>query len=617
MSEKLCVVMPVYNEEDAIVGVLQKWSVALIRLGIDFVIRPYNDGSRDSSLKVMREYATAHPEARVEVRDKVNGGHGHTILTGYRDAAEDGFDWIFQVDSDDEMGPEKFEELWSKRADYDFLVGIRDGRIQALPRKVISFVSRCCVKLFYGCKTIWDVNTPYRLMRTSAFRELLGEIPITTFAPNVILSGMVARRRLRFYEICVPQHDRTTGEVSIKKWKLLKAAMKSFVQTIAFSFDRERIFAWVAVAMGVLALYHMTGGLVDWSFAPVRRMFGSRNDFDIIQACLASSDHYHPDGVPIQDAPYSALCYQIMMLFPNTVRGFASFAVIAAAGYLLGVGILARARRIPVWAAVLAAASTSIFVHAIERGNPIFLAAAAVCVFLAWYDDEIAWKRVVAAAMLALAVVLKVSPALFGVLYLPHILKLKTWRWREISFAAIIGVVFLVVPFFLFGFDGWNAFQAWVENARENGRWYALCGNFGLPACFGWLNTTCEALGHPIPFMGMAASRLPSACFGLMLLVIAFIAQERVMKMYLLVAAMVLIPGNSFFYCLLYFIPVVWIVLKERPLWEGLLMVLLIFQPIGFSVCGQSLWIPLLNLGVMGFGAYYSIATLLAVAKKK
>lgn len=233
MSDKLCVVMPVYNEQDAIGPVLQKWSAALGDIGMDYTIRPYNDGSKDNSLVVMKDAAASLPH--VDVRDKANGGHGNTILTGYRDAAADGFDWIFQIDSDDEMGPEMFGELWSRRGDYDFLIGIRDGRVQALPRKIISFVSRLCIRLFYG-KSVWDVNTPYRLMRVSVFREFYERIPLTTFAPNVILSGLAARRKLRSFEIRVPQHDRTTGEVSIKKWKLFKAAAKSFWQTISLSF---------------------------------------------------------------------------------------------------------------------------------------------------------------------------------------------------------------------------------------------------------------------------------------------------------------------------------------------------------------------------------------------
>ena len=101
MSDKLCVVMPVYNEEDAIGPVLKKWTVALDALSVDYVIRPYNDGSKDKSLQVMQDVAKDLP--CVDVRDKINGGHGNTILTGYRDAVSDGYDWVFQIDSDDEI----------------------------------------------------------------------------------------------------------------------------------------------------------------------------------------------------------------------------------------------------------------------------------------------------------------------------------------------------------------------------------------------------------------------------------------------------------------------------------------------------------------------------------
>ena len=50
MSDRLCVVMPVYNEQDAIGGVLEKWDAELRRLGIDYEIRPYNDGSKTTPL---------------------------------------------------------------------------------------------------------------------------------------------------------------------------------------------------------------------------------------------------------------------------------------------------------------------------------------------------------------------------------------------------------------------------------------------------------------------------------------------------------------------------------------------------------------------------------------
>lgn len=238
MADRLCVVMPVYNERDAIAAVLEKWDAALRQLDVDYEIRPYNDGSRDDSLAVMRSAAKRLGQ-RVNVRDKPNGGHGDTVLTGYREAADDGFDWIFQVDSDDEMGPEGFSNLWSRRDGYDFLVGARKGRRQPLSRRIVTLVSCLCVRILYG-KGVWDVNSPYRLMRVQAFADFFKRIPPTTFAPNVILTGLAARNRLRCFETPVPQRERATGETTLKRWKLLRAAALSFSQTVAFAFRRGR-----------------------------------------------------------------------------------------------------------------------------------------------------------------------------------------------------------------------------------------------------------------------------------------------------------------------------------------------------------------------------------------
>ena len=237
--EKLAIIMPVYNEEQAIGNVLDKWVKEIDKLGIVYTIHPYDDGSKDNSLQVIKAKENEYP-GKIIAHTKPNSGHGPTILLGYREAAAQGYDWVFQIDSDDEMGPEGFYKLWEQRKNYDFLVGTRDGRKQALPRKVISAFSRMSVRVFYG-KSIWDVNTPYRLMRVEAFKSIWDEIPENTFAPNVIISGMAAAQKLLCYETPIAQRDRQTGEVSIKKWKLLKAAMKSFMQTVVFSLKKKSL----------------------------------------------------------------------------------------------------------------------------------------------------------------------------------------------------------------------------------------------------------------------------------------------------------------------------------------------------------------------------------------
>ena len=249
----LAVVIPVYNEEEAIGSVLDKWVAALDKLGMDYTINPYNDGSKDGSWQVIQEKQKQYP-GKIVGHDKANSGHGPTILRGYRDAAAAGYEWIFQIDSDDEMGPEGFAGLWENRDRYDFLAGTRDGRRQALPRKIISAVSRVSVRLFYGHGGIWDVNTPYRLMRAEAFQDVFRAIPSDTFAPNVIISGMAAKLKLRCFEEKVPQHDRTTGEVSIKKWKLLKAAVRSFIQAILFAVDQKPGMLSMLLVSGLVGL---------------------------------------------------------------------------------------------------------------------------------------------------------------------------------------------------------------------------------------------------------------------------------------------------------------------------------------------------------------------------
>jgi len=225
--------MPVYNEEGAIGGVLAQWVAMLDALpDVQYRIHVYNDGSKDGTARILGDVAAGYA-GRVVLHNKTNSGHGPTILLGYRENAPT-CDWLFQIDSDGEIGPEKFPDLWDRREGHDFLIGRRQNRHSPLPRKVISFISRMTVRIFYGAG-VNDVNCPFRLMRTAVVIPYLPAIPADTFAPNVILSGLACRGRWRIFQAPVLFHERQTGEVSIRKWRLLKAAVKSFGQTIAFA----------------------------------------------------------------------------------------------------------------------------------------------------------------------------------------------------------------------------------------------------------------------------------------------------------------------------------------------------------------------------------------------
>lgn len=227
----LIVVIPVYNEEKIIEKVINDWLLELERLKIKFELRIYNDGSKDHTREVLDQIHIKLKSPNLKIIHKLNSGHGPTILKGYTDAGN--AQWVFQVDSDDEFSAKDFSKFWEKRLNYDLLIGVRDGRGRPLSRKIVSLMTKLTIILFYG-GNIKDINIPYRLMRNSFFHQYFLLIPNYYFAPNVVISGIASAKEARIYQESVIFQERTTGEVSIQKWKLFKSAFKSFIETISF-----------------------------------------------------------------------------------------------------------------------------------------------------------------------------------------------------------------------------------------------------------------------------------------------------------------------------------------------------------------------------------------------
>lgn len=225
--KELALVMPVYNEAACIEAVVSSWYTTLNELKINFCMFVINDGSQDGTASCLEKF-TGQPE--IQVINKTNSGHGPTILMGYK-LAVDKAEWVFQVDSDDEISPVYFSELWDKRANYPALFGIRTGRTQSIGRKIISSVSRATVRLLYG-EGIKDVNIPFRLIRAPLLKRILTKIPTDTFAPNIVISGALIAAKVPIFNHPVQHEGRRTGTVSIVKWKLWKAAVHSLWQTV-------------------------------------------------------------------------------------------------------------------------------------------------------------------------------------------------------------------------------------------------------------------------------------------------------------------------------------------------------------------------------------------------
>ena len=105
-KENLYIVIPAYNEEETITAVAKKWHKIVEKIGQHSKLVIINDGSKDNTLKKLKTLTKTLPN--LVVLNKENGGHGDTILYGYKYALNKKADYIFQTDSDDQTLPSEF-----------------------------------------------------------------------------------------------------------------------------------------------------------------------------------------------------------------------------------------------------------------------------------------------------------------------------------------------------------------------------------------------------------------------------------------------------------------------------------------------------------------------------
>jgi len=223
----LVVVIPVYDEEEIIKEVIQDWLNELKRHNITFLLYVIDDGSKDNTPLILQKISSNNEN--LEIMLKHNEGHGLTILQGYKKWCNEA-DYIFQVDSDNEIKANFFSDFWRMKS--DLVIGIRVGRKQSFFRKILTKGSLLLGKILKQKQTIKDLNCPYRLYKTQTFCKIFDKVIDNTFAPNVILSMIAQKLNLKVENIPVKYEYRTTGVDSINKYKAIKIAFIAFIDVI-------------------------------------------------------------------------------------------------------------------------------------------------------------------------------------------------------------------------------------------------------------------------------------------------------------------------------------------------------------------------------------------------
>jgi dolichol-phosphate mannosyltransferase len=227
MSAPLTVVMPVYNEQDAIVDAVaevQRYVLDLVD-GAQLIV--VNDGSRDETPALLDEISRRDP--RVRVIHQANSGHGGAVMTGL--AAATG-DYVFLIDSDRQIPLDKFRDAWRHATDGRVAVfGHRRRRHDPTIRLYLTKLIGVSVRALFGVE-IDDANVPYKLVRRTLWEEAQQYIPPGTLAPSLFLAIVTKLRGYDIVQLEVVHKERNTGEVSIRRMKLLKFCARGLSQMI-------------------------------------------------------------------------------------------------------------------------------------------------------------------------------------------------------------------------------------------------------------------------------------------------------------------------------------------------------------------------------------------------
>ena len=222
--DKLYIIIPAYNEEENIEIVVREWHDVVAKINAQSRIIVIDDGSKDNTYTKLKELQKELPQ--MEAITKPNGGHGATVLYGYRFALEKEADYVFQTDSDRQTLPEEFWLFWNNRDNFSVIIGYRNHRQDGISRIFVTKVLKILLWCIFHIK-ITDANTPFRLINAEMLNKYLPFIPPNFNLSNIMLTVCLMRFKENVKFIPITFKPRQGGVNSINFKKIIKIGINS------------------------------------------------------------------------------------------------------------------------------------------------------------------------------------------------------------------------------------------------------------------------------------------------------------------------------------------------------------------------------------------------------
>ncbi len=221
MKVEVSVVIPVYNNAGSLEELTLRLIATLSAICQSYEVIYVNDGSRDTSLSVLRKLANVHPSIKVLSLSRNYGQHP-AICAGFEHSRGE---YTVLMDADLQDAPEGIETLIGKlkSSDADVVYSVRTSADKKLTSRLTS------VAYHYVFSKIVNTKIPLNIGTFRAFNRKFLEAMLRFEESNILYGPLMFYMGFTSAYVELPYNERQHGKSSYTLAKRLKLAVNSLV----------------------------------------------------------------------------------------------------------------------------------------------------------------------------------------------------------------------------------------------------------------------------------------------------------------------------------------------------------------------------------------------------
>jgi glycosyltransferase involved in cell wall biosynthesis len=214
---KLSVIFPAYNEEQNIGRAVDSALQVLEKIADNYEVIVVNDGSRDSTEKIVQQIYGHNGFVRLISHER-NVGYGGSLRSGLEAAS---YDLIFFTDADLQFDLKEILNLLRWIQEYDLVIGYRLKRSDAFRRRFCAWGWGLLIRLLFDLK-VKDIDCAFKLFR----KEVFNKISISSLGAFINSEILIRAEKCGFTvkEVPVSHYPRLAGKGSGARLKTIYKA---------------------------------------------------------------------------------------------------------------------------------------------------------------------------------------------------------------------------------------------------------------------------------------------------------------------------------------------------------------------------------------------------------